>query len=126
MQLFETIVFKKPPNSIDKFVWHNDVSFFPLDPPNHISVWIALDECNKETGKLEFAKKSHFDLYNDEPVNLKGDKSHSSYFSKILKIIKYFHRICIRGCAFLVGTLGIVASQISQKKNQERVCVYVF
>ena len=125
LQLFETIVFKKPPNSIDKFVWHNDVSFFPLDPPNHISVWIALDECNKETGKLEFAKKSHFDLYNDEPVNLKGDKSHSSYFSKNIKNYKIFSPNMYPGDALFFSGYTWHSSKPnkSKKKSRKGLCL---
>ena len=121
LQLFETIVFKKPPKSLDNFYWHNDASFFPLDPPNHVSVWIALDECNKETGKLEFAKRSHLEKYNGAPINLKDYESFKkSYFYKKIKNYKIFSPDMIQGDALFFNGYIWHSSKPNIAKNKSR------
>lgn len=60
LQMFECVVFDKPPGIGEQFAWHNDQSYYPTDPPGHsISIWIALDRCDEETGAMSFAKGSH-------------------------------------------------------------------
>ncbi len=60
LQLFECVVFEKPPGVGERFAWHNDQSYYPTDPPGSaISVWIALDRCDEENGAMSFAKGSH-------------------------------------------------------------------
>jgi len=59
LQLFECVIFQKPAGIGEQFAWHNDQSYYPTDPGNSISIWIALDVCDDETGALRFAKGSH-------------------------------------------------------------------
>jgi hypothetical protein len=60
LQMFECVVFDKPPGVGEQFAWHNDQSYYPTDPPGHsISIWIALDRCDEENGAMSFARGSH-------------------------------------------------------------------
>ena len=70
LQLFECVLFDKPPSVGEQFAWHNDRSYYPTDPGNSISVWIALDKCDEENGAIQFAKGSiRHGVVN--PVNVK-------------------------------------------------------
>lgn len=70
LQLMEAVVFSKPAGIGEAFAWHNDASFYPVTPVDHISAWIALDTCNEETGALQFAAGSQ--IYKDiGSVNVK-------------------------------------------------------
>lgn len=59
LQLFETIVFNKPPGEGEPFAWHNDASYYPFDPTQLVSTWIALDPCDAASGAMELARGSH-------------------------------------------------------------------
>ncbi|CAM9565730.1 unnamed protein product [Choristocarpus tenellus] len=59
--LFNEQYVVKPPNSSIEFRWHTDereqlaMCIFPpgKDPPVYVSVWLALDDCNRDNGCLE-------------------------------------------------------------------------
>lgn len=59
LQLFEIVLFDKPPGIGEQFVWHSDRAYYPIEPGDSISVWIAIDDCDEENGTLQFAKGSH-------------------------------------------------------------------
>jgi hypothetical protein len=59
LQLFECVVFDKPAGIGEAFAWHNDHSLYPVSPGRSISLWIAIDRCDEETGALQFAAGSH-------------------------------------------------------------------
>lgn len=74
LQLFEAIVFSKPPGKGDPFAWHNDASYYPFAPKKFVSFWVALDRCDHENGAMELAAGSH--TYGDvDPVDLKTGRS---------------------------------------------------
>ena len=59
IRLLETIVFDKPPREGGALCWHQDSSFYPLDPPNQYSMWVPVDVVERANGALLFARGSH-------------------------------------------------------------------
>ncbi len=74
LQLFECVIFHKPAGIGEQFAWHNDQSYYPTEPGRSISIWIALDVCDEETGALHFAKGSHRH-HGVTPVDVKTGKA---------------------------------------------------
>lgn len=73
LRLLETVIFDKPPNSSGTLHWHQDVSYFALEPNNQIAVWIPFDKVTRESGAMQYAIGSHKlglrasrDLHTDE------------------------------------------------------------
>ena len=40
-------------------VWHHDLTYWPINGPNVVTLWLALDDVTEETGSMEFVKGSH-------------------------------------------------------------------
>lgn len=59
LRVFECVVFDKPAEESTLLPWHQDCAFYPFDPANQISVWVALDPCSAESGAVHFAAGSH-------------------------------------------------------------------
>jgi ectoine hydroxylase-related dioxygenase (phytanoyl-CoA dioxygenase family) len=59
LQLLETIVFNKPPQISNTLNWHQDVSYFPLQPNNQIAIWFPLSVVTEEIGPMVYAHGSH-------------------------------------------------------------------
>ena len=51
-------VWAKPPGAAP-ITFHRDSPYFDFNPPDVITVWIALDDMHKEIGPLEYVKGSH-------------------------------------------------------------------
>ena len=53
-------VFCKPPRCGGPVAWHQDYSYWTrTGPMNHLTCWIALDDCDKENGCLHYIPGSH-------------------------------------------------------------------
>ena len=59
LRLLESIVFNKPPKKAGFLNWHQDTSYFPLDPNNQIAVWIPFDVVTENSGAMLYALGSH-------------------------------------------------------------------
>lgn len=59
IRLLETVVFNKPPGRGRVLRWHQDVSYFPLEPNNQIAVWIPFDVVRRTNGAVLYALGSH-------------------------------------------------------------------
>ena len=57
--LFQDTVIWKPPDSLHRVQWHQDYSYWPLDQPRGITIWIALDDTDKNNGCMSFIPQSH-------------------------------------------------------------------
>lgn len=77
LQMYECVVFDKPAGVGEAFFWHNDRSYYPINPGRSVSMWMAIDECDEETGALRFARGSH--RHDDvPPVNVKTGEAFDS------------------------------------------------
>jgi ectoine hydroxylase-related dioxygenase (phytanoyl-CoA dioxygenase family) len=59
IRLLESVIFNKPPGRGRVLRWHQDVSYFPLEPNNQIAVWIPFDVVRRENGAVLYALGSH-------------------------------------------------------------------
>ena len=51
--------FYKPPFGCDELYLHQDNRYWHLDPPDAVTVWIALDDATVENGCVHFIRGSH-------------------------------------------------------------------
>ena len=57
--LWSTELFDKPPGT-DKYIsWHQDDTYWHLDPPTEVTVWIALSDVPLESGPVRYIPGSH-------------------------------------------------------------------
>lgn len=61
MRLLEDQVIVKLPRASGPIHWHQDSSYWPLTPTDHISCWLALDETTELSGALQYVPGSHRD-----------------------------------------------------------------
>lgn len=59
LQLLETIIFDKPPETSNTLHWHQDVAYFPCSPNNQIAVWLPFEPVRRDTGAMNYAVGSH-------------------------------------------------------------------
>jgi non-haem Fe2+, alpha-ketoglutarate-dependent halogenase len=61
--LIATGFFSKPPSTADKFVaWHQDTTYWGLDPSFAVTVWIAIDDSDVENGCMRVIPGTHRSL----------------------------------------------------------------
>jgi ectoine hydroxylase-related dioxygenase (phytanoyl-CoA dioxygenase family) len=56
--LFHDHLLVKPPHG-DDMAWHQDFSYLPLDRPDGLTLWIALDDIDQDNGCLYYMLGSH-------------------------------------------------------------------
>lgn len=61
--LFASHYIAKPPSSGEAVLWHQDGSFWPLEPMDVITLWLSLDEVSPENGCMRVIPGTqHLDL----------------------------------------------------------------
>ncbi len=51
--------FTKAPHTQDTVAWHQDSYYWPLDPHNSVTVWLAFSDVDEENGAMQVIPKSH-------------------------------------------------------------------
>ena len=57
--VFHTTVWFKHPGTGDYVPWHQDATYFGLDPYEHVTAWVALTESTRQNGCVEIMPGSH-------------------------------------------------------------------
>ena len=57
--VYTSTFFIKEPNTDAITAWHQDATFFGLQPYEHVTAWVALSEASIEAGCMEFIPGSH-------------------------------------------------------------------
>jgi phytanoyl-CoA hydroxylase len=57
--LFASHYISKPPFSGQQVLWHQDGAYWPLEPMNVVTLWLAVDESTPENGCLRIIPGSH-------------------------------------------------------------------
>lgn len=57
--LFATHYICKPPGDGEAVLWHQDGSYWPLDPMQVVTLWVAIDDVDRENGCLRVIPGSH-------------------------------------------------------------------
>lgn len=68
---WSTDLFPKDPGTGKVCAWHQDATYVGMDPPDALTVWVALTESNLQNGCVQFSKASH----------LKGQMEHNKTFA---------------------------------------------
>ncbi len=61
VQLFHDHLISKPPRVSGTIPWHQDYPFWPVDAPRALSCWLALDDCDDDSGAMRFMPGAHLD-----------------------------------------------------------------
>jgi len=84
-RLLHDHIIAKPHGKSDEIPWHQDYPYWPVDNPNGLSLWLAMDDLDEQSGVLEVIPGSHkrgeeapvdfissprVDLDNDEKIYL--------------------------------------------------------
>ena len=73
-----THYFNKLPGEDKRVVWHQDASYWPLTPSKTVTVWLAIDDADRENGAMQVVPRSHthgqidFEPSTDEEKNVLG------------------------------------------------------
>ena len=59
--LFASHYISKPPRSGKPVLWHQDGSYWPLEPMAVVSLWLAVDDSNEKNGCMKVIPGSHRD-----------------------------------------------------------------
>lgn len=57
--LFASHYIAKPPLTGQAVLWHQDGSYWPLEPMEVVTLWLALDDCDAENGCMRVIPNSH-------------------------------------------------------------------
>jgi hypothetical protein len=57
--VFTSTFFVKEPSSASVTGWHQDATYFGLEPPNLVAIWLALSDAPVEAGCMRFVPGSH-------------------------------------------------------------------
>ncbi len=57
--LFQDLFISKPPGTSTPISWHQDYSYWPLDGPTGVTLWIALDDTDVDNGCLHYMPGTH-------------------------------------------------------------------
>jgi len=59
VKLLQDMALLKPPFIGSRKTWHQDCAYFPIEPPNVVGFWIALDEATTENGCMWVLPGTH-------------------------------------------------------------------
>lgn len=82
--LFSSHLLCKPDGDGREVAWHQDGAYWPIEPMNAISLWLALDDCDAENGCMRMIPGTHiqgrldhsFAEHEDDPVVMKTLDQH--------------------------------------------------
>ena len=59
VRLFHDHVISKPPEYSHTIPWHQDYPYWPVSAPRAVSLWLALDDADAESGCMHFMPGAH-------------------------------------------------------------------
>ena len=66
--LFASHYISKPPSDGQAVLWHQDGSYWPLDPMEVVTLWLAVDDSTPENGCMQVRPRTHGELIPHEMV----------------------------------------------------------
>ncbi|MGQ0650700.1 MAG: phytanoyl-CoA dioxygenase family protein [Betaproteobacteria bacterium] len=57
--LFTSYAISKPPGDGLPVAWHQDAAFFPIEPMRTFTLWLAVDDADRENGCMQVLRGSH-------------------------------------------------------------------
>lgn len=59
IMVYHTTMWIKDPNTLQYILWHQDGTYFYLDPALHVTAWVALSDASVEAGCMHVLPGSH-------------------------------------------------------------------
>ncbi len=63
--VYHTTMWIKDPRTPQYIAWHQDGTYFYLDPPLHVTAWVALSDASEEAGCMHVLPGSHLDDWHE-------------------------------------------------------------
>jgi ectoine hydroxylase-related dioxygenase (phytanoyl-CoA dioxygenase family) len=63
----------KAPRNPKRIPWHQDVTYWPMDPPINLTAWISLGYSLEENGCLRIIPGTHKELVKHNPLDMKDE-----------------------------------------------------
>ena len=57
--LWAMFAWYKEPRTGKRIPWHQDASYWPIEPKKNVTAWLALDQCDRDNGCLRIIPGSH-------------------------------------------------------------------
>ena len=106
-----THYFSKEPSDGKRVNWHQDASYWPLTPSKVITVWLAIDDVNKDNAPMQFIPGSHlhgqipFEHSKPEENSVLGQSVHySEEYGKPVSVVMKAGQISIHSDLLLHGS----------------------
>jgi ectoine hydroxylase-related dioxygenase (phytanoyl-CoA dioxygenase family) len=126
LRLYGSQLFAKPARVGTLVPKHQDMAYWPFDPPELISAWIALDDTKVENGCVRFFAGSHkLGLLPHAPSNVKGNSLGLVDHPGIDALPEHAIEVK-RGSVVLHHALTVHHSQPNQSNRSRRGLVYVY
>ncbi|XP_033746848.1 phytanoyl-CoA dioxygenase domain-containing protein 1 homolog isoform X2 [Pecten maximus] len=116
---WSTDLFPKDPGSGKSCGWHQDSTYIGMDPPDALTVWVALTDSDKENGCVEFSSKSHLNGQFDH-TNTMSDKSMLLYGQEIPVDVDKSTAVLAELTAGQASVHHVMTVHSSEPNNSER------
>ena len=90
--IFNATFFIKNPGMNEVTAWHQDATYFGMQPLDHVTAWIALSDASEKSGCMKFVvASSRFGQLHHAPKTVEGSVNHGSQ-----AIVEPFDASCVR------------------------------
>jgi ectoine hydroxylase-related dioxygenase (phytanoyl-CoA dioxygenase family) len=126
LRLYGSQLFAKPARVGTLVPKHQDMPYWPFDPPELITAWIALDDTSIENGCVRFFAGSHkLGVLPHAPSNVKGNSLGLVDHPAVNALPEHAIEVK-RGSVVLHHALTVHHSQPNQSDRSRRGLVYVY
>ncbi|MEO7649373.1 MAG: phytanoyl-CoA dioxygenase family protein [Bryobacteraceae bacterium] len=126
LRLYGSQVFAKPARVGTVVPKHQDMPYWPFDPPELITAWVALDDSTVDNGCVRFAAGSHkLGILPHAPSNVKGNSLGLIDHPEVNALPEHAIEVK-RGSVVLHHALVVHRSDPNQSDSPRRGLVYVY
>ena len=126
LRLYGSSVFAKPARVGSVVPAHQDLPYWPFEPPELISAWVALDDSTIENGCVRFAVGSHkLGLLPHETTSITGNSLGLLPNPKVDALSEHAVEVK-RGSVVLHHSLAVHRSEPNQSDQPRRGLIYVY
>lgn len=88
VNLFYDQTFVKEPGSVTPTPWHQDLSYWPVQGSDVISLWVPLDNVGADSGVVQYVKGSHLwnQQYRPVPFDVEDVESHVDSYKEFASV----------------------------------------
>lgn len=126
LRLYGSQLFAKPAQVGSAVPRHQDMPYWPFDPPNLVSAWIALDDSTLENGCVHFVAGSHkLGLLLHVPSGVTGNSLVLAPDPRLDQLTE--HPVEVRrGSCSLHHALAVHRSEPNRSPNRRRALIFIY